>query len=99
FQSGVLPAAQTFGRPVVAAAVGALPEAIEDGRTGLLVPPGDVEALAVAVAGLLDDPARARRLGGAAADDARDRFAWRRVAEDLLAVHREAIAARRGRAA
>lgn len=91
FQSGVLPMAQTFGRPVVAAAVGALPEAIEDGRTGLVVPPEDLAALAEAVAGLLADPRRARELGEAAAAAARDRFAWRRVAEDLLAVHRQAI--------
>lgn len=94
FQSGVLPIAQTFGRPVVATAVGALPEAIEHGRTGLIVPPKDPQALAEAVAGLLADPRRARRLGDAAAAAAVDRFAWRRVAEDLLAVHRQAIAER-----
>jgi glycosyltransferase involved in cell wall biosynthesis len=97
FQSGVLPVAQTFGRPVVAAAIGALPEAIEDGRTGLLVPPEDPAALAEAVAGLLADPARARCLGEAAAAAARDRFAWRRVAEELLAVHRQALAERGSR--
>ncbi|HEX2163792.1 MAG TPA: glycosyltransferase family 4 protein, partial [Thermoanaerobaculia bacterium] len=98
FQSGVLPLAQTFGRPVVAAAVGALPEAIEDGRTGLVVPPHDPAALAAAVSALLADPGRARRLGEAAAAAARERFAWERVARDLLAVHRAAIAERRGRA-
>ena len=97
FQSGVLPAAQTFGRPVIVAAVGALPEAVEDGRTGLVVPPGDAGALAAALDRLLGDPELAARLGRAAAEAARERFAWRRVADDLLAVHRAAIAERRGR--
>jgi glycosyltransferase involved in cell wall biosynthesis len=61
------------------------------------VPPGDPATLAEAVADLLADSARARSLGEAAAAAARDRFAWRRVAEDLLAVHRQAIDERRGR--
>src|SRR5207302_819758 len=54
------------GRPIVASAVGAAPELIEDGVHGLLVPPGDAGALARALAALLDDPGRARRLGEAA---------------------------------
>lgn len=70
-----LEAAQA-GRPVVAAAVGGLPEVVRDGVTGLLVPPGDAAALAQATAALLDDPDRAARLGAAARADAAARFAW-----------------------
>jgi glycosyltransferase involved in cell wall biosynthesis len=51
--------------PVVASAVGGLPDQIDHGADGLLVPPGDDEALAAAVAGLLRDPARRRALGAA----------------------------------
>src|SRR5947208_2452803 len=51
------------GRAVVASAVGAMPELIEDGVHGLLVPPGDDAALAAALDRLLRDPALACRLG------------------------------------
>jgi glycosyltransferase involved in cell wall biosynthesis len=62
------------GRPVVATAVGAAPELIEDGVHGLLVPPGDAGRLAAAVGRLLRDPDLARRLGDAARRRARDRY-------------------------
>lgn len=56
-------------RPIVAAATGAMPELLRDGIDGLLVPPGDADALAVAIRRLLRDRTLARRLG----DSARDR--------------------------
>ncbi|CAI4032268.1 Glycosyltransferase family 4 protein [Nitrospira tepida] len=52
--------------PVVATNVGGIPGIIEQGRTGLLVPPGDSPALAAAMAELLDDPVRAQAMGQAA---------------------------------
>jgi glycosyltransferase involved in cell wall biosynthesis len=54
------------GAPIVATAVGAVPELIDDGVHGLLVGARDPAALAAAIARLLDDPPLARRLGGAA---------------------------------
>ncbi len=62
------------GRPIVASAVGAVPELIEDGTNGLLVPPGDAAALARAIGRLLADPGLARRLGEAARWRARERY-------------------------
>jgi glycosyltransferase involved in cell wall biosynthesis len=58
--------AMAHGRPVVATAVGGLADAIEDGGTGLLVPPGDPSALRSALVRLLEDPELRRRLGEAA---------------------------------
>ncbi|MCB9134156.1 MAG: glycosyltransferase family 4 protein [Anaerolineales bacterium] len=57
--------AMAMGKPVVAFGHGALPEIVVDGETGVLVPPGDEEALAEAVLGLLRDPARVRQMGAA----------------------------------
>lgn len=63
--SGVAHLAYTFGRPVIGTTVGDLPAAIEDGVTGLLVPPNDVPKLAAAILRLLQDPELAARLGDA----------------------------------
>ena len=82
--------AMAAGLPVVAARAGAVPEVVEDGETGLLVPPGDPEALAEALTRLLDEeegPARRRRLGDAGRERAR-RFIPPRAAERFLAVVR-----------
>jgi len=62
----VLLEAQSRGCPVVAGRFGGVPNVVRDGETGLLTPPGDVQALAAAVATLIDDPTRRRTMGGAA---------------------------------
>ena len=64
--SNVLLESMAAGAPVVATRVGGTPEALIDGDTGLLVPPGDTGAIVASVSRLLDDPALARRLGIAA---------------------------------
>lgn len=61
--SGILMTAHVFGKPVVATRVGCLPEYVEHGVTGLLVPPADVEELAKAVVRLLSDDALRHRMG------------------------------------
>jgi glycosyltransferase involved in cell wall biosynthesis len=55
--------AQASGLPVVASRIGGIPEYVEDGRTGLLFPPGDVHALAGCLRRLYDTPALCRELG------------------------------------
>ena len=61
-QSGVLALAQAFGRPVIGSAVGGLKEIIVHGKTGILVPPNDVPALANAFQSLTRDPRRLARM-------------------------------------
>ena len=63
------------GRPVVAANDGGVPELVEEGRTGLLVPPGDVAAFAAAVRRLLEDTGLRQRFGSAARQRAEAMFA------------------------
>jgi glycosyltransferase involved in cell wall biosynthesis len=62
-QSGVVPVAYSFARPVVLTTVGGLPDAVDDGKTGMLIPPRDSDALADALIKLLKDPAQTRRMG------------------------------------
>lgn len=66
--------AMAAGLPVVASAVGGLPELVEDGVTGLLVPPRDPEALADVLRRLLADADLRRRLGAAGRARAEERF-------------------------
>lgn len=68
-------------RPIVASAVGEIPAVLENGSAGALVPPGDAAALADALAGLLSDPARARRLGAAAERRASREYSLSRMVE------------------
>jgi len=84
--------AMAAGLPVVASRVGGIPELIEDGRTGLLVPPQDPMALAGAVVRLLGDSEGARRLGEAAASRSRERFSLGRVADRVDALYRNILA-------
>jgi glycosyltransferase involved in cell wall biosynthesis len=83
--------AMAFGRPVVAAAGGALLELVADGETGLLVPPRDAPALRAAVERLLADGGMRERLGRAARERARERFGWERVIDRTLDVYRQSL--------
>jgi glycosyltransferase involved in cell wall biosynthesis len=83
--------AAAAGCCVVAADHGGLREILDGGRTGVLVPPGDAEALARALAGLRDDPDRRERLGALAAADAAQRFSPVRLAGGLSALYARVV--------
>ncbi len=83
--------AMAMGVPVVATRTGAVPELVEDGATGLLVAPGDAEALALAMARLATDPGLVRTLGAAGAARVRADFDLRRNALRLHDLLRAAI--------
>jgi phosphatidylinositol alpha-mannosyltransferase len=92
----VLLEAMASGVPVVASAIAGFSEIIGNGREGLLLPPGDAAAWSRALAALLDDPARRRRMR-AAGVAAAQRYAWQRVTEEILEVYEEArLRERRG---
>jgi glycosyltransferase involved in cell wall biosynthesis len=82
--------AMAWGRPVVASAVGGLVDAVEDGVTGLLVPPGDVGALRAALELLLGDAELRARLGAAARKKVQRELSFEAAATALLAVYEEA---------
>jgi glycosyltransferase involved in cell wall biosynthesis len=92
FQSGVALAAYAYDRPVLATAVGGLPELIAEGLTGFLVPPDDPDALAVALTAAAADPVRLRTMGTAAGKHGREDHGWERIASLHEAIYREAVA-------
>ena len=83
-QSGIAQMAFRFGRPVISTSVGGLPESIDDGRTGILVPPNDPAALAKAIGQYYDESLEARFAAGIRADEGR--FSWDRVVETIEAL-------------
>jgi glycosyltransferase involved in cell wall biosynthesis len=72
------------GVPVVASAIGQIPELLDAGRCGILCPPGDVEALAEALDALRRDPALRQRLGAAGHEAALRRHSWDAVVQAIL---------------
>jgi len=84
--------AMAFGRPVVAAAGGALLELVAEGETGLLVPARDAPAMRAAIERLLADEDLRERLGRAARARARERFGWDAVIDRTVEVYRRALA-------
>jgi glycosyltransferase involved in cell wall biosynthesis len=86
--------AMAAGRPVVSTRAGGVEDVVADGETGVLVPVGDSAAVARAILGLLDDPARAARLGAAARTSAVARFGSRRLVGDIDALYRRLLAER-----
>jgi glycosyltransferase involved in cell wall biosynthesis len=84
--------AMAHGRPVVATAVGGLVDAVEDGVTGLLVPPRDAAALRAALERLLADGELSRQLGAAARDRASLRFSWEAATAATIRAYRDALA-------
>ena len=79
------------GRPVVASAVGGIPEVVEDGVHGRLVPPGDSIALADALESFHRKPDAALRLGRRGAQRVREGYTWPRVVEAFEAVYDEVL--------
>jgi glycosyltransferase involved in cell wall biosynthesis len=89
----------SHGRPVVASAVGGIPDVVKDQVTGLLVPEKDEAAIARAILEVLDDPARAQGLALAGLEYARRWFDWDHIIDALEDVYNNAIITYRARSA
>ena len=79
--------AMVAGTAIIASATAGIPEAIADRREGLLVPPGDLDALTAALRTLLVDPVRRRELGVAAQARAHDEFTVQVMADRYLSIY------------
>lgn len=93
-QSGVIPIAYAFEKPVIGTSIGGLPDMIEHGHTGLLVPPRDVDALAQAICQLLRDRTGRVEMGRAGKRKLVEECLPSVVVPQTLEVYRQAIAQR-----
>lgn len=92
-QSAVIPVAYTYGKPVVATTVGGLPDLVDHGVTGYLVPPRDEVALANSVVDLLMDEPLRRRMGARGKAKIEGECSPEVVAKKTVAVYRQATGA------
>jgi glycosyltransferase involved in cell wall biosynthesis len=83
----VLLEAWLHGKPVVGARAGGIPDVIEESRSGLLVPFGDVPALAQAIAWVLDHPGAAAQMGDYGRERTLQRWTWDAVYERVMVVY------------
>ncbi len=91
-QSGVIPTAYGFKKPVVVTDVGSIPEIVDDGVTGFIVPPKNSEALAEAIIKLLKDKKLRREMGENAYKKLKTDLSWDKIAEKTIEVYEKAIA-------
>ena len=92
-QSGVIPTAYAFGKPVIATRVGGIPDMVKDGETGLLIPPNDPAALRSALERLMGDADLRSRLGEAGKEFAARELSWTSIAEKHAAFYEKFAAA------
>lgn len=92
YQSGVLLMACSYGRPVVASAVGGLAEVVKDGETGYLVPPADEARLAEAIERMLADKGRAEEIGRAAKEMVETTYSWQKIALETKRTYKSLFA-------
>jgi glycosyltransferase involved in cell wall biosynthesis len=85
--------AMACAKPVVATTAGGIPEVVEDGVTGVLVPPRDHQAMADAIVRLLKDEGLRRRMGDAALARVRTRFSAERMVRETLGIYEQVTAA------
>lgn len=90
-QSGALQVAYTFGKPVVATNIGGLPEAVEDGQSGFIVPPSAPDELASAIMKLIGNPNLAQEMGSYAKHLSETRFSWDMIAKNIAAIYSAAV--------
>ncbi len=90
-QSGVIPTAFAFAKPVIATRVGGIPDMVHDGETGLLVPPNDPDELRKALKRLMDDPELRARLGKAGHEFANSELSWDSIAQKHLGFYRKFV--------
>jgi len=90
-QTGIIPIAYAFKKPVVVTEIGSIHEVVENGKTGFIVPPRDEKALAEAIVKLLKDDELRKQMGENAYRKMKEELSWDKIAEKTIEVYKEAI--------
>lgn len=90
-QSGVIPTAYSFGKPVIVTDVGSLHEIVDDGITGLVVQPKNSKDLAEAIIKLLKDEKLRIKMGVAAYNKLKTDLSWNNIVRTIIAVYRDTV--------
>jgi glycosyltransferase involved in cell wall biosynthesis len=92
-QSGVIPQAYAFAKPVITTNVGSLPENVDDGKTGIVVPAKNVKALAEAIIFLMKNQEKRRWMGENAFRKTENELSWKNIARQTIEVYKKALSA------
>lgn len=90
-QSGALLTGMTFGKPIIATAVGGFCEVLQDRKTALFIEYGNCTQFAAALANLIDDGEVRARMGQAVLDEVRSNYSWETIAEKTIACYHQAL--------
>ena len=90
-QTGIIPIAYSFKKPVVVTSVGSIPEVVEDGKTGYIVPPRNEEKLADAIIRLLKNKDEMTEMGENAYKKMKEELSWDKIAEKTIKVYKELL--------
>jgi len=90
-QTGIIPIAYAFKKPVVVTKVGSISEVVDDGKTGFIVPPKDEKALADAIVVILKDDKLRKQMGENAYKKMKEELSWDEIAERTIEVYKNVI--------
>lgn len=90
-QSGVVPIAYAFKKPVIVTNVGSVPEVVDDGVTGVIIPPKDVDSLANAIIQLLIDDNLRTKMGESAYHKMKNELSWDSIANKTVELYLSTI--------
>lgn len=93
-QSGVASTAYAFSKPVITTKVGSIPEVVENGRTGVVIPPGDVNALSEAIVELLRNKELREEMKRNIRKRVERKLSWERIAKETVNVYNFVLRAR-----
>jgi len=93
-QSGIVPLAYAFKKPVVVTDVGSIPEVVDNGKTGYIVPPKDPEKLAEAIIDLLKDKEKRREMGENGYKKTEEELSWDNIAVKTIEIYKKALSDR-----
>jgi len=90
-QSGVIPTAYGFKKPVIVTDVGAMPEIVDEGKTGLIVPPKDPESLAKAIIKLLKNNELRKQMGENAHTKLKKDLSWDKICKKTIKIYKKSL--------